>query len=249
VSAIAAGSIRTVAFGDLDAGVWGVAWSDGEALAAVGPPEPEASLEGETVTLGGSEADEDWTLTASDFELRVTPHSDPVVSTEVDGFDQLCRVRGPAVVGGEQRAIDVIGWRGNRAAIDVGELDSIREVSAWFGEAGGLGLTALRPSAVKGHDRDLIAASVFEPDGAVTVADPRLSTTYTSGGSPARMGLELWIDQEDSEQQYPRRATGQAVGASASWSLGSFLLEIQLLRCRSRGAEGTGVYLLARPRR
>jgi hypothetical protein len=248
VSATAAGSIRTVAFGDLDAGLWGVAWSNGEAFAAVGPSQPGAVLNGEAVTVSGSEADEEWILTAPDFELRATPQSELVVSTEVDGFDQLCRVQGSAVVGGERRALEVPGRRGHRPAIDIDALDSIREVSAWFGEAGGLGLTALRPNAFKGHDHDLVAASVFDSDGAVSVADPRLSTTYTAAGSPARVGLELWLDQEDSEQQYPRRAAGEAVGASASWPLGSFLLEVHLMRCRSRGAEGTGVYLLARRR-
>jgi hypothetical protein len=178
----------------------------------------------------------------------VIARSEPVVSTVVDGFDQLCRVQGPAVVGGERRALDVLGRRGHRAAIDIDALDSIREVSAWFGQAEGLGLTALRPTAVKGHDHDLIAASVFDPDGAMNVADPRLSTTYGAAGSPARMGLELWLDQEDSEQQYPRRATGEAVGASASWPVGSFQLEVHLLRCRSRGAVGAGAYVLARRR-
>jgi hypothetical protein len=248
VSAAAEGSIRTVAFGDLDAGVWGVVWGNGEAFAAIGPPQPDAVLNSATVTVGGSEADEEWTLTAPDFELRVSAQSDPVASTDLDGFDQLCRVHGEGLLGGERRELDVLGWRGNRAAIDIGALDSIREVSAWFGEADGLGLTALRPSAAKGHDNDLRAASVFATDGAISVADPRLSTTYNAAGSPVRVGLELWLDQDESEQQYPRRATGEAVGASAGGPFGSLLLEAHLLRCRSRGTEGAGVYLLARRR-
>jgi hypothetical protein len=249
VSAVASRSIRTVAFGDLEAGVWGVAWSNGEAFAALGPLRSDASVSGAIVTVAGSEPDEEWTLTAPDFELRVTPHSEPVVSSEIDGFDQLCRVHGPAVVGGEHRALDLPGRRGSHhPALEPGELESIRDVSAWFGESGGVALTALRPSGVKGHDRDVIAASVFDADGAVGVADPRLSTTYAGAGSPLRVGLELWIDQEESEQQYPRRAAGEAVGAHADWSVGSFLVEAHPLRCRSRGAEGAGVYLLARRR-
>ena len=41
-------------------------------------------------------------------------------------------------------------------------------------------------AACKGHDRDVVVASVFEPAGAAPVADPRLSTTYAADGSPAR---------------------------------------------------------------
>ena len=100
----------------------------------------------------------------------------------------------------------------------------------------------------------MVAASVFEPEGVRAVADPRLSTTYTAGGLPARAGLELWVDEEppedpDAEEapgQLPRRAAGEALGAGADWEVGGFAVHGAPVRWHRRGRDGAGVYLLGR---
>jgi hypothetical protein len=250
VSALTAGSVRTIAFGDLDAGVWGFAWGDGEQVAAAGAARAGDPLVAETAGIAGADAGQEWVLTGAALELRIAPVGGPVSHQAPAGFHELCRVRGRATVDGRELEVDVPGLRGvhSESSSDIGALDSVREVSAWFAPGDGLALTALRPRGAKGHDRDLVVASVLDPAGAIGVADPRLSTTYTAAGRPARVGLELWIPQEDSEEQYPRRAAGESLGAAAAGSLGSVTLEAELLRCRSHGEEGIGVYLLARPR-
>jgi hypothetical protein len=124
----------------------------------------------------------------------------------------------------------------------------VRDLCAWFAPADGLALTALRPRGAKGHDRDVVTASVFEPTGPLVVADPRLSTTYAADGHPTRVGLELWLEQDDTQEQYPRRAAAEPLGAAAAWSQPALELEAYFLRCLSRGEEGLGVYVLGRTR-
>jgi hypothetical protein len=246
VSALAASAVRTIAFGDLNAGVWGFAWGDTEQVAAVGAARPGDPLIAAAAAIAGAGPGDEWALTGSAHDLRVSPEGEPVASDALTGFHQLCRVHGDATIDGSRREIAFLGVRAEVSSLDA--LDSLREVFVWFGPDDGLALSAVRPRGAKGHDRDLLAAAVFDPAGAVVVADPRLSTTYTASGRPARVGLELWLEQDDSEEQYPRRAAGEAVGASAGGQLGAVTLEAHLMRCRSRGEEGIGVYLLARPR-
>ena len=77
------------------------------------------------------------------------------------------------------------------------------------------------------------------------VTEPRLSSTYTADGVPARVGLELWLGEEEGEQ-YPRRAAGEAIGRAAVSD--DPPLRSELVRWRMRGREGLGVYDLLRAR-
>jgi hypothetical protein len=248
VSAETAATLRTLAFGDLDAGAWGCAWGASAPQLALGTPQAQTPLPGAPVSIGGSLPGEDWTVAADGVELTVSPEAEslPASSSAIPGFDQLVRVRGRAVVAGAERQIDLPGRRGIRPGLDLSQLESIREVCAWFAPGDGIALTALRPRGAKGHDRDAIGACVFEPGAGREVADARLSTTYTGDGHPVKVGLELWLDLDDSDQQYPRRAGGEALSAGAAWAQPGLGFEAHLLRCQSRGEEGVGVYLLGR---
>ncbi len=79
--------------------------------------------------------------------------------------------------------------------------------------------------------------------------DPRLSTTYRADGSPSRAGVELWLDVGgETQEQYPRRAAGEALAAGVAAASDGLNVEAHALRWHSRGQEGTGVYVLARRR-
>ena len=119
-------------------------------------------------------------------------------------------------------------------------------MSIWFAVDDGLAMTAARRRKAKGHDRDLTVAAILEAAGGPAVEEPRLSTTYDADGAPARMGLELWLPEENGEQPYPRRAAGEAAGVAASATGDGAELTARPLRCHSRGNDGTGVYLLLR---
>ncbi len=104
-------------------------------------------------------------------------------------------------------------------------------------------LLALRPGSEGHHERDLVAATVFEPDRWMSSHDPRLSTTYDGDGHPTRATLELWIKQ--GEREFPRRAAGEASGPAVAVAGDDATLLVQPLRCHARGSDGAGVYLLA----
>jgi hypothetical protein len=154
-------------------------------------------------------------------------------------------VAGRLTLAGETVSFDTSGRRGGRAGTEALDgLDSVREVSAWFEPAEAVALLALRPRRTKGHDQDAITAAVIDPEGWPPVTDPRLSTTYTAAGDPAHVGLELWSDDPES---FPRRLAGESTGSRAAASAGGWSVSAERLLCHSRGNEGMGVYLIARP--
>lgn len=238
-------SLRIVAFGDLDAGVWGAVLAVQATLCVVGTP---SSQSGEEANLDGTfDAESHWWVAGDSADLAFTPAGTPIQrldQSSLPGFDQLCHVEGR--VGTSEVAC--LGRRAVRETVRLRDIESIRDVSAWFGPDDGVALTSLRPRKARGHDRDVIAAAVLDGEETGAVEEPRLSTTYGADGLPVRVGLELWPPEQESEQQYPRRAAGESAGPASTAA--SFELEMMaaLLRCHSRGHEGTGVYLLARPR-
>jgi hypothetical protein len=257
VSAAPPAGLQTLAFGSLDGGLWGCVWAEGGAgTAALGSLQASngAALTG-LVTVSETLDDADWTITGSDWgaggdrlSLTVTAVSPPASSSALPGFEQLVRVRGHAGLGdGAAREIDCLGLRVVRPELDLGQLDSVREVAAWFEGDEAMSLTALRPRGAAGHERDSVSAAIFDPERVREVEDPRLSTTYGRDGLPLRAGLELWLAVEgDEEQQFPRRAAGEALGAGARFSHAALELQARPLRWHSLGLEGAGLYLLAR---
>ena len=219
--------MRTVAFGDVEAGVWGAVW---DGFTTAGGVTYEA-------TVTGEDEGSDWTIRGSGIELVVSAEGEPSAAAEgLGGFDQLCRVRGRY----GDREVDCPGRRAVRDPINLEKLDSVRDVSAWFDGEVAVALTALRPRRAKGHESDVVTAAVFEDGHWVAVEDPRLSTTYDGRGSPTRTTLELWLASE--EEEYPRRAAGEATGISAA--VNGSGVRAWLFRWHTRGLDGTGVYLL-----
>jgi hypothetical protein len=227
-------------FGELDSGFWGVAWD-------LGPDTPGFGFLGESHAVLTGE----WRIEGDGGELESLAVGE---RSEVgDGFDELVAVRGRARIDGTERSIDCLGRRGMRA-VDPIALDSIRDVSAWFGPDDGVALTAARPPKFAGQQDDQLTASFFEGGRPLPIADPRLSTTYGADGSPIHAGIELWVEapaeQEDAEQtaSYPRRAAGEATGTGAEAATDSLDVGACLFRWHAHGREGAGVYVLARPR-
>jgi hypothetical protein len=223
--------MRTIAFGDLDAGVWGAVW---DRFTTAGGAVYAATIEGE-------DAGSDWTISGSGIEIVVSAEGEATAAAEaIGGFDQLCRVRGRY----DDHEVDCLGRRATRDLINLDKIDSVRDVSAWFDGEVAVALTALRPRRAKGHEGDVVTAAVFEEGHWVAVEDPRLSTTYDRGGAPTRTTLELWLASE--EEEYPRRAAGEATGMAATE--GPSGVRAWLFRWHTRGRDGTGVYLLVKGR-
>ena len=123
-------------------------------------------------------------------------------------------MEGTLTVAGARRDLRCLGTYGASESPHSKRLESARGVSGWFAPDRGLALLALRPDSGKGHESDLIAATVFEPEGWIAVDEPRLSTTFLAGDRPSRASLELWIG--DGDDQYPRRAAAEASGPGAT---------------------------------
>jgi hypothetical protein len=248
-------ALRTLAFGDLEGTLWGAAWFSDDAdggLTVLGTGDTPP-----TVVTGRPPAEEtlegDWPLGGAG-ELVVTPAAEAVAlqvhQDQFEGYDQLCRVTGSVSLDGGEHEVDCLGVRTwFPGPIDTERYESIRAVSTWFEPDEAMALTAFRARKAKAHDGDLIAAAMIGPESSVAVDDPRLSTTYEADGWPLRAGLELWLPSaEDSEQQYPRRAAGEALGARAHAQTATLDLRAEPFRWHSRGRDGAGMYILARRR-
>jgi hypothetical protein len=235
---------RTVAFGDVDGGVWGAAVQSARAGLVFGVGDgPSVAVEPEWTV-----EDRAWHLRGEDYELHVEPRGEAPIEgdgdgTEPSGLQELCRVHGRIGLDDGEQVLECAGTRTALDGIERDAVGSIRVVSAWFGPDEAITAIALRSRRAADHEADMIAATLFDPDGWVPVADPRLSTTYTESGDPARASLELWV--ADGENEYPRRAAGEATGRGGAHAAGELALRVAPLRCHSRGLEGAGVYVLA----
>jgi hypothetical protein len=239
--------LKTLAFGGLDAPAWGAAFApDDSIFLAVGD---DQRLLVPSVRVYVAEDAGDWHLDGDHAAFIVSSAGDPLpvrtADDELAGAAQLCRVTGRFELDGAEQTVDSPGlrtWSSELMGLD--RFQSIRAVSSWFGPDEGFALTALRPRKAKAHDADLIAAAVLGPDAAVPVSEPRLSTTYSADGWPTRAGLELWLG-EDEQEQYPRRASGEATGPRAEGGVGGLELRAERFRWHSRGKDGAGVYVVA----
>jgi hypothetical protein len=249
MSVTTASQLRTLAFGDVDGGVWGAA------LHAAAPVFVFGDGSGTTGACqvpetGWSSDGPGWRLAGDGFELAVDPVGEQLEQSEaadagetVSGFQELCRVRGTITLDGAERQIDCVGTRCVIEGVDAGSLQSARAVAGWFDADEAFMLLSLRATGGVGQEADLVAATLFDPEGWVPVVDPRLSTTYAATGVPTRASLELWVGEGDDE--FPRRAAGEAAGDGAECQCEGTDLRVIPLRCHSRGREGTGVYVLA----
>jgi hypothetical protein len=240
-------AFRTLAFGDVDGRFWGAAVQSSQAGLAFGSGDRTRTAPAPAWTV----EDRAWSLSGEGYELHIEPRgeapaepdSDGDAPADVSGLQELCRVHGRLSIDGAEQIVDCGGTRTEIDGLKPGSIASVRAVSGWFGLDEAITLIALRSSRASDHEADLVAAMLFDHDGWVPVSDPRLSTTYTEAGDPARAGLELWVS--DGENEFPRRAAGEAAGRAVAFTAGELALRVAPMRCHSRGLEGAGVYVLA----
>lgn len=159
----------------------------------------------------------------------------------MEGYEQLCRVRGSATVSGERVSIDCLGQRGHAwGTPDWDRMALARNVGAWLGDDLAIVLSTVRPATARAHDAEAVTAVVLEGDPPVPapILEPRLTTTYDRELRQRRAGLELW---PDGEQPLVRRAAGEVV-CGTSLDLGRLRLDLAFLRWRMEGREGAGRY-------
>jgi hypothetical protein len=245
-------SLRAVAFGDVGLGRWGAVVSPGRDLPSFAVLGTNPNVVLPVVVEGESASGAEWWVTGEGLDLAIASEADVAPAAE-DGFDQLVTVRGELPSNGA-REVDLLGCRGERTEELVpGNLQLLRDVRAWFSLGEGLACVALRPRRASGHADERVSATIFEAGQPLSVAEPRLSTTYSEDGLPIRATLELWLPESEEEQEdleadavsYPRRAAGAAVGPGVTHDFGPLKVHARAFQWRAAGRDGTGVYLLA----
>jgi hypothetical protein len=172
-----------------------------------------------------------------EFEAAAPPAS--VESAGVRGYEQLCHVRGTVTAGGRAAAVQCLGQRGHQwGVVWWASLASTRALGAWLPDGPSVALGAARPLRAHGHAEEARWGALLGPGEPVAIADPRWSTTYDGEGRQRRVGLELWVDQED---EAPLRACGEVVCGS-TLELGALRLECAFLRWHAEGRAGAGRY-------
>lgn len=251
--------MRILAFGDLESQVWGVCWLGGDETSAALAVANGSSTAQIDVALRPAGPDEDWLLEADGVSLAFSPTAyrgrGQDAGAQLRSQDQLCQISGQLAVEGIEAQIGGLGWRTTVGGEpDPGGLDSLRFLAGWLDTDFGFSLWSLRPRKARGHEADVVAAVVLEDPPLPPVVDPRLSTTYTETGHPAKAGLELWLQEPEIEENedsgsshYPRRAAGEVVGRGLEWKQGELMLQAGLLRWHSHGHTGPGVYVLGQP--
>ena len=209
---------------------------------ATPPPEVVASVEEplERWAVAGS-GELPFSLT---FEARTPPAEyggriGLVKTGGMEGYEQLCRVRG--MMAG--RAVDGLGQRGHSwGNPDWDKIALTRSVSAWFDDGSGSVLSAVRSIKASSHADEAIWAAVFDGSRALAVDEPRLSTTTDSAGRQIRAGLELWLDKDD---DYPTRGLGDVVTGS-TLELGALRLDVAFFAWHIEGRAAVGRYDIIR---
>jgi hypothetical protein len=233
----------TVAFGDRDAELYGLARialgggeSSGMGILFEGT-QPVARAEG--VAIEVVEPLRRWRATfEGGFELDVEALSQPaeVRVGETHGYEQLCRVRGTAA----GKPVDCLGQRGHSwGRADWSKLELARTVSAWLDDRTAVTVSAVRDGSAKHHADETVAAHVIFDGVPVPVADPRISTTYDGDGRQIHAGLELWVGDGDGE--FPHRAAGEVV-CGTTLDLGRLRVDCAFFEWRMEGRTGVGRY-------
>jgi hypothetical protein len=172
------------------------------------------------------------------FELEFEAASPPAEFEPLggmEGHERLCRVRGTAA----GRPIDCLGQRGRSwGTADWSEIALTRSLGAWLDDGPSVVYSAVRPAGAESHAEEAQWGALLDAEGAVAMADPRLSTTYDGDGRQRRAGLELWVGEDD---DYPRRGAGQVLCGS-SVELGSLRLDLAFFGWTLDGRRGVGRY-------
>ncbi len=225
-------------FGDVAAGLGGLAWEIGE---------PGALLLGRGQARPATFAIEEGGDAAT---LAISAGDDTVEATLIPRSAELALADGPTVtpcsaevrsVGGNQTfrcSGEIARWSGDPlegAAV-------FRQLTVDGGDDTLLVGTAKGEPGVEGHGDETTLGWRIDAEQATPFEESLISTQYAAGGDPTRIGLELWPrDADQASRAGAVRVAGSLLGGvrmGGTWA--------GLFRCHTDGAEGLGTYLLWR---
>jgi hypothetical protein len=231
-------------FGDVGAGVGGLAWDLGEPGALL-LSDGQAQQATFAIEEGGDVAT--LAVTAGDVTLEgiLTPKAAPVAVATDERPSPGAGLTVTACTAEVRSSVrtETLRCFGQISRWTVNPLDGAGTFRYLAIEAGGgtLLIAAARgePSA-NGHGEERTWAGLLDGEDTMPFEEALISTQYDGGGDPTRFGLELWPeDAERASRAAATRVSGSALGgveAGGSWA--------GLFRCHTDGAEGLGSYLL-----
>jgi hypothetical protein len=230
-------------FGDLEAGLGGLAWDLGEPGALLldeGEVQPATfalEIERDITTVVISAGDDSVEATLSP-ERTLIEHPDTENPVELKGVACTAEVRSKG---------------------DNPTFESRGQISRWIGDPLD-GAAVLRHLAIGGPTDSLLLATargtpdagghgsehtvgwLLSAESGVPYEEALISTQYDGGGDPTRLGLELWPEDADqSSRAAATRVSGSLLGgvrAGPVWA--------GLFRCHADGVAELGSYLLWR---
>jgi hypothetical protein len=228
-------------FGDVAAGVGGLAWDLGEPgalLLSKGAVRPatfsiEEGGDATVLELAGEEDTLEATLSPQMGLVQQADVGNPV------GFRALACLAEVRSKGGSQTfqcSGQITRWEG-RFLKGAGTL---RHLAIQDGDAQVIATSQGEPGAAHGDERS--SGWLIGGEHGVSFEETLISTQYNDGGAPTRIGLELWPEDADHASRAGAvRVAGSVLGgidAGGTWA--------GLFRCHTDGAEGLGSYLLWR---
>jgi hypothetical protein len=165
-----------------------------------------------------------------------------VVSLELAAGDEPIQLRWEPVAteAGEPVATDS-PWA-LESQPDWRQLEGIRLVSARFEDGAVLGVAALRPREARGHGDDVVIARLVDADGEeTTTSDALVSVEYDAGGTPRRLGIELWAEPDSPPLRVAADREAEPESPSAQGR------DAVAMRFRLDGTAGSGLYEVLRP--
>jgi hypothetical protein len=234
--------------GAVSASALAVAFAGRETLGALAVAGAEPPAELSAHTDGPLER---WTVRASGepaFELTFEAQTPPaeyggrqamVKAGGMEGYEQLCSVRGTVRVGGRDRPVRGLGQRGHSwGNPDWDKIALTRTVGAWFDDGTGVSLGTVRSAKAEHHADEAAWGAMLDPERTRAVDEVRLSTTTDEAGRQIRAGIELWVESDD---DYPYRGTGEVLTGS-TLELGALRLDVAFFRWHIEGRTGVGRY-------
>jgi hypothetical protein len=234
--------------GAASASALAVAFAERDTLGAIAEagPEPPPELSAET-----EEPLKRWTVRADgdvQFALTFEAVTEPasyrgrqalVKAGGMEGYEQLCRVRGTMRAGGRDRPVRGLGQRGHSwGNPDWDKISLTRAIGAWFDDGTALVVGTVRPASAQHHADEAAWGASLTADLVRDLDEIRLSTTSDGEQRQIRAGVELWLDKND---DYPYRGLGEVLTGS-TLELGALRLDVAFFRWHIEGRTGIGRY-------
>lgn len=237
------GGVPLAAFADATAGIWGVLLGEEPATLALAPLDGGHAPAPARATVEAADGEAEWRVRWDCGELTLAAVPGGASTDRASAWLVPCTVRGRIT---DASGTSEISSRGVRAVVMAAEaFESLRLIAAWFEEEHGVAVRATRPQGTPGQDRDQLDVVLQGEADALSVFDPRLSTTYTGESDFRRLGLELWIGETEESDLRPRRFAGEAAGASSLLHGSGLTVSARPLTCTGTDGSGIGIYVVA----